>query len=75
MKGEAAVLVTKQSATNGRYWENGTENICAIDRTHSEMVRFRLQDDEYDKVRGRVRRLAQRALTVRNRIQAKTKCM
>ncbi|KAL6796140.1 hypothetical protein GGI42DRAFT_95189 [Trichoderma sp. SZMC 28013] len=46
--GPAAVLVSKSSATHCR--ENGPQFICAIDRTHSEMVKFGPEDDEYEKV-------------------------
>jgi len=76
MKGPAAVLVTKSSATHCRHWEDGAEHICAIVRTHSDMVKFGPQDHEYDKTRERIRGLARRALTVRRRLRASnTKCM
>lgn len=74
MKGPAAVLVTKSSATHGRHWEDGPEHICAIARNHSDMVKFGPQDHEYANVRQRLRSLARRALTVQSRIQSKTKC-
>lgn len=74
MKGPAAVLVTKSSATHCRPWEIGPEHICAIARTHSSMVKFRPQDNDYDNVRERLKGLARRALQVRDRIQARTKC-
>ncbi|KAK4080934.1 hypothetical protein Trihar35433_2039 [Trichoderma harzianum] len=50
MTGPAAVLVSKSSATHCREWENGPQFICAINRTHSEMVKFGPEDDEYEKV-------------------------
>ncbi|RMZ79078.1 hypothetical protein DV737_g3580, partial [Chaetothyriales sp. CBS 132003] len=65
MTGPPAVLVSKASATHCRAWEDGPENICAIARTHSEMVKFGPQDHEYDKVLGRVKTLIRRALTAR----------
>ncbi|VUC29568.1 unnamed protein product [Clonostachys rosea] len=71
MNGPPAILVTKSSATHCRPWENGPEHICAIARTHSNMVRFGPQDHEYANVRERLRGLARRALTVRDRIQAR----
>ncbi|KAH7013689.1 hypothetical protein EDB80DRAFT_863617 [Ilyonectria destructans] len=73
MKGPAAVLVTKSSATHGRHWEDGPEHICAIARNHSDMVKFGPQDHEYANVRQRLRNLARRALTVQSRTQSKTK--
>lgn len=54
--------MTKVSATHGRYWEDGQEHICAIDRTHSELVKFGPQDHEYDKVLQRLLGVARRAL-------------
>lgn len=76
MNGPDAVLVTKSSATHCRHWENGAENICAVARAHSNMVKFGPHDYEYDKARERMRGLARRALTVRRRLRASnTKCM
>lgn len=65
MTGKPAVLVSKSSATHCRPWEVGPEHICAINRTHSDMVKFAEEDDEYDKVVGHIRTLVQRALTAR----------
>ncbi|KAK0720958.1 hypothetical protein B0H67DRAFT_209529 [Lasiosphaeris hirsuta] len=70
MTGPAAVLVTKSSATHCRPWEDGAEHICAVARTHSDMVKFGPHDDEYDKACGRMKGLARRALTVRLRLRA-----
>ncbi|UKZ56936.1 hypothetical protein TrVGV298_010783 [Trichoderma virens] len=65
MSGKPAALVSKASATHCRPWEDGPEHICAINRTHSEMVKFSVEDPEYDKVLGRIRSLAQHAITAR----------
>ncbi|KAK4446083.1 hypothetical protein QBC34DRAFT_486914 [Podospora aff. communis PSN243] len=70
MTGPAAVLVTKASATHCRPWEDGAEHICAVARTHSNMVKFGPQDHEYDKVRDTLRGLARRALTKHRRSRA-----
>lgn len=70
MTGPAVTLVTKSSATHCRPWENGPEHVCAVARTHSDMVKFGPQDHEYDKARGRLKGLARRALGVRRRIQS-----
>ncbi|KAK7397940.1 hypothetical protein QQX98_012694 [Neonectria punicea] len=48
MTGPTVVLVTKPSATNCRSWEDDPEHICAVARTHSNMVKFGPQDHEYD---------------------------
>ncbi|KAL7910421.1 ankyrin repeat-containing domain protein [Trichoderma velutinum] len=81
MSGEPAVLVSKASATHCRPWENGPEHICAINRTHSELVKFTQDDPEYDRVLGRIKSLAQRAITARkstlqpNLSQEEQKCL
>jgi hypothetical protein len=67
MDGAKALLVSKNSATNCRFWEIGAEHICAIARTHSNMVKFRRHDEEYETVCERIRDLCQRA-----RIRQKT---
>ncbi|RYP24486.1 hypothetical protein DL765_000506 [Monosporascus sp. GIB2] len=70
MTGPAVTLVTKSSATHCRPWENGPEHVCAVARTHSDMVKFGPQDHEYDKARERLKGLVRRALRVRRRIQS-----
>ncbi|KAJ4299611.1 hypothetical protein N0V90_004857 [Kalmusia sp. IMI 367209] len=67
MKGPLAVLVTKPSATLCRPQELSAEHICAINRTHSEMVKFRPEDAEYEKVLPRIKGLAHRAIKKRGR--------
>ncbi|EHK42206.1 hypothetical protein TRIATDRAFT_14480, partial [Trichoderma atroviride IMI 206040] len=61
MTGPVAVLVSKSSATHCRPWENGQQYICAINRTHSEMVKFSSEDSEYEKVLGRLQSLVREA--------------
>lgn len=61
MTGPAAVLVSKSSATHCRPWGNGQQYICAINRTHSEMVKFSSEDSEYEKVLGRIQSLVREA--------------
>ncbi|KAK0611700.1 hypothetical protein B0T14DRAFT_440669 [Immersiella caudata] len=76
MTGPDAILVTKSSATHCRPWEDGAEHICAVARTHSDLVKFGPQDHDYDKAREKMKGLARRALTVRRRIRASNaKCM
>lgn len=64
MDGPSAILVAKSSATHCRPWEDGPEHICAIARTHSEMVKFGPHDHNYDNARERLKGLAQRAIGV-----------
>lgn len=70
MTGAAAVLVSKSSATHSRPWETGQQYICAINRTHSGMVKFSLEDNEYEKVLGRLQSLAREARKVQEAREA-----
>ncbi|RYP69598.1 hypothetical protein DL770_008204 [Monosporascus sp. CRB-9-2] len=70
MNGPPAVLVSKASATHCRSWEDGPEHICAVARTHSEMVKFGRNDHDYENVRERLRGLARRAVAGRRWQQA-----
>ncbi|KAH0531346.1 hypothetical protein TsFJ059_000191 [Trichoderma semiorbis] len=67
MTGPAAVLVSKSSATHCREWENGPQFICAINRTHSEMVKFGPEDDEYEKVVELIQGLVREARQIQER--------
>lgn len=69
MTGPSTILVTKSSATHGRPWEDGAEQICAINRTHSEMVKFGPHDADYKNVRERLSGLSRRAFASQNRLQ------
>ncbi|EHK27081.1 uncharacterized protein TRIVIDRAFT_34530 [Trichoderma virens Gv29-8] len=76
MIGPPAVLVTKSSATHSRPWEDGSEHICAIARTHSDIVKFGPHDPDYRNVIQRIRGLSRRAIKARDRLQTTTsKCM
>ncbi|KAL7811186.1 hypothetical protein V8C44DRAFT_330904 [Trichoderma aethiopicum] len=72
MTGPPTILVTKSSATHCRPWEDGSEHICAIARTHSEMVKFGPHDPDYKNVKERLRGLSRRAHMARHRLQATT---
>ncbi|KKP01442.1 hypothetical protein THAR02_06438 [Trichoderma harzianum] len=72
MIGPTAVLVTKSSATHCRPWEDGPEHICAIPRTHSDMVKFGPNDPDYKNVWLRIRALSRRAAEVRNHLRTTT---
>lgn len=62
MKGPPAVLVTKESATHWHQEKHSSEHICAINRNHSEMVKFGPEDPEYDKALSRIMGLIRYAL-------------
>ncbi|OPB40304.1 hypothetical protein A0O28_0003830 [Trichoderma guizhouense] len=72
MIGPTTVLVTKSSATHCRPWEDGSEHICAIARTHSDMVKFGPHDPDYRNVWLRLRALSRRAIRARDRLQTTT---
>ncbi|PKK42694.1 hypothetical protein CI102_12274 [Trichoderma harzianum] len=72
MIGPTAVLVTKSSATHCRPWEDGSEHICAIARTHSDMVKFGPHDPDYRNVWMRIGGLSRRAIRARDRLQTTT---
>lgn len=61
MNGPFTILVPPQSAMHCRPLENGQDNTFPINRAHSEMVKFGLEDDVYEKVVERVKTMAQRA--------------
>ncbi|KAK5993735.1 hypothetical protein PT974_07172 [Cladobotryum mycophilum] len=62
MNGPKEVLVNKASATQCRPWDNDPGRICPINRNHSEMVKFRRNDPEYDRVIQILKGMARRAL-------------
>ncbi|KAK2055584.1 hypothetical protein LY76DRAFT_628220 [Colletotrichum caudatum] len=71
MTGDRAILVTKSSATHCRPWEDGPEKICAINRSHSGMVKFAVEDHDYEwTVRVKLEGLARRSLTAQSRFWA-----
>ncbi len=61
MEGPEEVLVTQFSAVHCRHWEIGAEHVSAISRNHSEMVKFKAEDEEYAKVCGIIKAFAKRA--------------
>lgn len=65
MEGRKAILVSKTSATHCRASECDLHHMCAIARSHSEIVKFGRHDPEYDKVRGIIRLVAQGAVVVK----------
>ncbi|CAH0046042.1 unnamed protein product [Clonostachys solani] len=64
MDGPPTVLVTKESATHRRHWAPGPEQLCAINRNHSEMVKFRPHDSDYENALQLIKGIAQRAISV-----------
>ena len=50
MDGEKTVLVAKESAIHGRPWEMQPRFIIAVDRSHSDLVKFEQGSDDYEHV-------------------------
>lgn len=77
MAGESKLLVTKSSAVDCcRPGEDGTSNVCAIQATHSDIVKFKRQDENYDTVRTRLTGICQRAAESRKAMEdPNRKCM
>jgi hypothetical protein len=50
MTGKPTVLVDRASATHGRPWELEDRYVLAINRSHSDLVKFTKEDEVYDLV-------------------------
>lgn len=70
MTGPGALLVNRTSATNCRRWEDRIGNIRAINRTHSDMVKFGPEDDNYEDVCRKLRDITWKAVTKGVRVGA-----
>jgi hypothetical protein len=68
MKGNTAVLVSSSSATHGRPWETDTRYSQAVNRNHSDLVKYSRQDQDYNVVLEHLRessRSAERVIRFR----------
>ena len=70
--GPLRLLVSPASATRGRSWEVGDDNIISLSGDHFDMIKFTESDlDGYEKVRHIMQSFVQEATpTIRNRLQA-----
>lgn len=64
MTGKPAVLVDIASATHGRPWELDDRYILALNRTHSDLVKFSKQDEDYEVILHHLQRLSGVAMNV-----------
>ena len=64
MTGKPSVLVGSASATHGRPWELGERYVQAINRSHSDLVKFAKQDEDYEVVRHHLQRFSKVAVDV-----------
>ena len=62
MTGPCKVLVDSSSATHSRPWESEAHHVQAIQRTHSELVKFSRNDEEYQRVLSVLKRLSSAAV-------------
>ena len=58
MTGKLSVLVGSASATHSRPWELGEPYVQAINRSHSKLVKFAKQDEDYEVVLHHLRRFS-----------------
>ena len=47
MEGDTAVLVSSSSATHGRPWETDARYSQAVNRNHSDLVKYSMKDQDY----------------------------
>lgn len=57
MTGPRKILVDSTSATHGRPWETEAHHIHALNREHSDLVKFSIHDSDYDRVLAILKRL------------------
>lgn len=61
MEGPQTILVSSLSATHGRYWENQAHHIQPINRDHSQLVKFKPNDEVYDRVLSTLQEFVEKA--------------
>lgn len=65
MNGPNAILVGSASATHGRPWENQAHHVQAINRDHSQLVKFKANDEVYDRILGTLEEFVKEAAAMR----------
>jgi hypothetical protein len=64
MNGKEAIVVDRFSATHSRPWENEEYHMQAMNRRHSDLVKFSCHDHDYERVLAVLRRFAATAVRV-----------
>jgi hypothetical protein len=64
MTGEPTILVDTFSAIQSRPWENGPKYREAINRSHSELVKFSSHDEIYYRIRDQMQEFIEVAVDV-----------
>lgn len=67
MTGDPAILVTKESATHSRFWEMEPRFIVAVNRPHSDLVKFERYSADYEHVLTCMRGLLHNATDIVSR--------
>jgi hypothetical protein len=67
MNGDPIVLVDKDSATHSRPWEMDPRFIIAVDRSHSDLVKFERYSDDYEHVLACIRLLLENSADIVSR--------
>lgn len=67
MEGPDAILVGQASATHGRSWENKAHHIQAINRDHSQLIKFRANDEVYRRILGTLKEFTEQAVAMTRR--------
>lgn len=64
MTGDPIILVDKDSATHSRPWETDSRFIIAVDRSHSDLVKFERYSDDYERVLACIRLLLENSADI-----------
>lgn len=67
MNGDRVVLVAKDSAIHSRPWEMDSRFVIAIDRSHSDLVKFERYSGDYEHVLACLRLLLENATDIVSR--------
>ena len=65
MKGPKAILVSTASATHGRHWENHAHHVQAINRDHSQLVKFKVNDEVYERILSTLEEFVEEAFVMK----------
>jgi hypothetical protein len=73
MTGPPSILVDSSSARHGRPWENEAHHCLALKRSHSELVKFSSNDEDYERVLAVLKRMMKAAVLAIPRVTFSTK--
>jgi hypothetical protein len=65
MNGPHTILVGSASATHVRHWEDEAHHVQAINRDHSQLVKFKANDEVYERVLGTLRDFVKEAFAAK----------